>query len=199
MIAKTIFILLIFVSLANSQARWPDNQFDNQITPFQRANSTSCSQTTPFFSDSSVGSLHPGMSLAQLELSCHNLRYGWFGGDEGIFSPVALAKLGSGSLLIEFEDTLSTSRIQRLLIGTPEIRSREGLGVGSQVRDLVTAWGRPSRAEIECLLYVYFESKPGLSFQVDLPIQVDCGKRDSVEQSIFYQSKVHQVIIGAKR
>ena len=199
-VMKMILLLaFVFSTVVNAQQRWTDNQYDNQIGPSDKATTPTCFQTTPSFSPDSVGPFHIGISVEQVETLCHSLRFGWYGGDEGIFEPVALLKFGSGSILLEFDDTLITSRVRRMFIGTPEIRSPEGLGVGSLVKDLAAKWGKPSRAEIECLLYVYFKSKPGISFQVDLPVQRDCGQLENVDEAILSQSKVRQVLIIAKR
>ena len=197
---KTILLLAFLSStLLTAQTRWSDNQYDNQIRPFDKATTPSCSQITPTFSPDSVGPFHTGMSVKQVENLCRSIRYGWYGGDEGIFEPVALVKSGLGSILLEFDDTLVTSKVQRIFIGTPDIRSSEGLGVGSLVKDLAAQWGKPSRTEIECLLYIYFKSKPGISFQIDLPVERDCGQRENVDEAILNQSKVSQVLIVAKR
>ena len=171
-----VFILLLWIaSVSDSQHRWPIDQYSHQITLYESRVVKASTKETPTINRDTVGPIHLNQTLAEFERRCKHVIYGWNGGDEGIFVPVGFIKFGQGTFLVEFSDTLMSSTITRISSRSSCVKTIEGVGPGSPFKDLTKAFGKPHFGSAECVLFVWFDMKPNLSFRLNLNRQVDCG------------------------
>src|SRR2546427_4194431 len=139
------------------------------------------SVTTPPLTTRSLGPVRPGQSLRDLEKACPTLRYGWYW-NEGPPYPVVLLRLGEAAVMVELSEATPTSAVDRITTASP-VRTTDGFGPGSRLSAMMRAWGKPHFAVGECALYVWFATRPGLSFSVEVPETLDCLARGRIEST----------------
>jgi hypothetical protein len=177
-----ILALLTWFALAFAQTRWPVETEDNKIWLDLAVSAPVCRSKTPVLTNKSIGPIFFDQSLQQLEQMCKNLRYGWYW-NEGSPTPAALVRLGKVGLMIEFSGTTSSSTIYRIMSSDSQLRTADGFGPGSRLEAMIRVWGKPRFVVGECALYVWFSTRPGLSFRVDLPVNWDCLDSGRVEHT----------------
>ena len=185
-------------SMVLSQARWPKNPWDAQ-TPAAPAHAPRCRDQTPVLTADSVGPLRPTMSLSEVQRVCPGLLYAWRF-LEGDPEPIVITQLGRLVLVIEFGDTLAATPVYRLTTDSHAARTQDQLGPGLDVALSVRAWGRPQFGQGECALYMWFPSRPGMSFALDLPSSWTCEQSLHLEQTGDWtrlppHTKVSEVLI----
>jgi len=175
--------LVAAVSLrCTGQSRWPADKDSHQASAYVADSIPQCLAAVPVITRDSLGPLHPGQPLADLERHCGQLRYAWEWGNEGIATPAVLLRFGDAAVEVEFPDTLPTAKTYRIRTESPAVRTVEGFGVGSQIQGMTRAWGAPTYGSGECVLYVWFKSRPGLSFRVRVPEAWECEDVQAVER-----------------
>ena len=177
-----ILVSLLAVPSARAQTRWPSDAERNQVPLASAAHAPLCQAKTPTLTNRSIGPVRPGQSLQELEKTCPKLQYAWHW-NEGLPTPVTLVRFGKASLMIEFSGTTTSSMIYRITTADAQVRTADGFGPGSPLSAIIRAWGKPSFALGECVLAVWFASRPGLSFKVELPDNWDCLASGRVEQT----------------
>lgn len=182
--AATVSIALAFALpfLAAGANRWaadPDMNTGVSLSDAQRA--PRCGAKTPALTVRSLGPVRPGQPLRDLEKSCPSLRYGWYW-NEGSPTPVVLVRLGDSAVMIEFSDATDASTIHRITTDSP-VRTVDGFGPGSRLSAMIKAWGKPTFGVGEHGLYVWFSTRPGLSFRVEVPDRWDFLASRRVEQN----------------
>jgi hypothetical protein len=162
--------------------RWPSvPDLDQQVTLADAETAPRCTATTPPLTPRSLGPIRPGQSLRDLEKVCRSVRYGW-NWNEGSPNPVVLLRLGEAAVMVEFSDATATSTAYRITTAFP-VRTTDGFGPGSELTAMMRAWGEPEFGVGECALYVWFATRPGLSFSVDVPESLDCLARGRIEST----------------
>ena len=176
-------LLLAAVSFrCTGQSRWPADKDAHQAATYVPDSIPQCLAATPVLTSDSLGPLRPGQTLAEVERRCGHLRYGWEWGNEGIPTPAVLVRLGEARVEVEFPDTVPSAKNNRIRTESPVVRTTEGFGVGSQIQDMTRAWGAASYGAEECVLYVWFKNRPGLSFRVRVPEAWQCADVHAAER-----------------
>src|SRR5215831_20930551 len=175
-VATAILLATANTPVGAADSRWPSPpDLNQQVTLADGQLAPRCVATTPTLTTRSLGPLRPGQSLRDLEKTCPALRYGWFW-NEGSPNPVVLLRLGEAGVMVEFSDATPTSTVYRITTAFP-VRTGDGFGPGSELSAMVRAWGQGSFGVAECGLYVWFSTRRGLSFSVDVPEGLDCLAR----------------------
>lgn len=65
---------------------------------------------------------------------------------------------------------LTGDTVSRIYVRDRTIRTEEGLGVGSRLEELRSAYGRPCADVGEGVVVVWFPNRPGVSFALDAPV-----------------------------
>jgi hypothetical protein len=168
---------------ATAQARWPADAELHQVTREAAVPAPTCTAQTPTLTPDSLGPLRPGQTLHDVEHACPHLYYAWDWGYEAIPEPVAVVRLGDVQVMLAFHDTTSSSTAYRISTASQLARTTEGLGPGSQLSELIQAWGEPRFGVGECVLYAWFPSQEGLSFRLQLPGPWDCTDLFAMEDT----------------
>jgi len=169
-----MLLSMVLASPVLGQERWPTDQLGHQMPHAFTLEIPSCGELTPLLTLDSIGAVSPGQSLAALEEKCPELYYAWDWGDEGIPEPAIAVRLGEVVVRAVFEDTLPSSAIYRIELSDGAVRTEDGFGPGSLVADMIDAWGEPEFWVAECVLWMWFSNRPGLSWRVGLGRQWDC-------------------------
>ena len=77
--------------------------------------------------------------------------------------------MGDVVVVVEMLDTLATSRAWRIRSRSTALRTADGFGPGTRVREMVTNWQGADFLYGEGSLVVKFENHPGLSFEISWP------------------------------
>ena len=184
-LVATATVIVMLVSGAPTDAadtRWssaPD--INEQVTLSHAETAPRCSDTTPPLTTRSLGPVRLGQFLRDLEKACPTLHYGWYW-NEGSPNPVVLLRLGEAAVMVEFSEAITTSAVYRITTASP-VRTTDGFGPGSQLSAIIRAWGKPHFGVGECALYVWFATRPGLSFSVAVPETIDCLARGRIEST----------------
>lgn len=177
MIAKPAIALLPLLAVTSpllGQQRWSEDQAGHQMAVASASQAPSCREGTPVLTPDSIGPVSPGQSLADLEQTCPELYYAWDWGDEGIPEPAVAVRLGDAVAVAVLKDTISTSLIYRVRVVSEAARTEEGFGPGTRVTEIIDRWGEPEFGVAECVLYMWFPARPGLSWRLRLASEGDC-------------------------
>jgi len=156
------------------QSRWPIDKDAHQVGMYKASAIPACRSGIPILTLDSLGPLHPGQTREALARACPRGIYAWEWGNEGIPTPAILLRFGDAVVEVEFPDTAASSRVYRITTESPAIRTAEGFGVASRLDDITKTWGAPTFGEGECVLYVWYNTRRGLSFRVRVPDAWEC-------------------------
>jgi len=136
-----------------------------------------CGARVPRITADSIGPFRLGVSIAELRRRCPRLLYGWVLISDGYTVPTVAARLGGATVTAFVSDTLPTGTLHRVELAVAGPETAEGFGVGSTLRQLQEAYGAPGASEADCVLRVWFDSRPGLAFRMEYPPaeRRDCG------------------------
>lgn len=151
-------------------------RFATQITGAATA-VPQCSSRVPRITGDSIGPFRLGISIADLRRHCPRLLYGWVLISDGYTVPTVAARLGGATVTAFVSDTLPTGTLHRVELAVAGPGTVEGFGVGSTLQQLQEAYGAPGASEADCVLRVWFDSRPGLAFRMEYPPaeRRDCG------------------------
>jgi hypothetical protein len=137
----------------------------------------SCGAGTPRITADSIGPFRPGIPVAELARRCPGLLYGWVGISDGIPVATVAARVGGAPITGFADDSSAEAVVNRVELSGRGPRTAEGFGVGSTLGDLQRAYGAPQASESDCVLMVWFDTRPGLNFHLEYPPQErrDCG------------------------
>lgn len=127
----------------------------------------SCGRETPVVAQDSVGSLFPGMPLANLFGRCSHPLQLWHR-DNGQYVPALAVKLGDALLLMDASGTMADAVIVRIT-ALSGARTSEGIGPGSSLADVEHAYGAPTWRRDQCGVDAIFSSRPGLVVHTTVP------------------------------
>lgn len=183
---------------------WPSDPAAAQLGMADPAAVPTCSSAAPLLTSDSLGPLRPGQSLLEVQVLCSSVQPVWDWGDEAVPSPALLTRLGPASVSALVEDTLPSSRVIEWTVRDEHVRTGEGIGVGSTLQEVRSAYGSPTLYEGECVIEAVFEKQPGLIWRLDMPEgALDCQDIPQVvEQNavdrIPAESRVQSVrVVGA--
>lgn len=137
----------------------------------------SCGPGTPRITADSIGPFRPGIPVAELARRCPGLLYGWVGISDGIPVATVAARVGGAPITGFASDSTADAVVDRVELSGRGPRTAEGFGVGSTLGELQGAYGAPQASESDCVLMVWFDSRPGLNFHLEYPPREprDCG------------------------
>lgn len=139
----------------------------------------SCGRDVPRITADSIGPFRPGGSVSDLARRCPGLLYGWVMISDGYPVPTVAARVGGATVTAFASDSSPDAIVNRVELSGPPPgpRTAEGLGVGSTLGQLQSAYGPPQASESDCVLMVWFDTRPGLNFHLEYPPRErrDCG------------------------
>lgn len=137
----------------------------------------SCGGGVPRITADSIGPFRPGTTVSDLARRCPGLLYGWVMISDGYPVPTVAARVGGAKVTGFASDSSPDAIVNRVELSGPGPRTAEGLGVGSTLGQLQSAYGVPQASESDCVLMVWFDTRPGLNFHLEYPAQErrDCG------------------------
>ena len=138
----------------------------------------SCGSGVPRITAESIGPFRPGIPIAELARRCPGLLYGWVGISDGIPVATVAARVGGATVTGFASDSSAEAIVNRVeLSGPPGPRTAEGIGVGSTLGQMQGVYGAPQASESDCVLVVWFDTRPGLNFHLEYPPRErrDCG------------------------
>ena len=127
----------------------------------------------PLVNGQGVGSVRLGAPLGEAASDCPRRDTSW--SNEGTTEHGAVIVL-AGHPVVATIATTHDSSISRLVVRDPALRVESGLGVGSTVRQLRSAYGPLCALTGEGRIVAVVPSLPGLSFVTDAPLAAS-GKR----------------------
>jgi hypothetical protein len=154
-----------------------------------------CGSGVPRISGDSVGPFRLDETIAELKRACPRLLYGWVGISDGYPVPMVVARLGGTTVTALASDSLESATLSKVEVMGPGLRTAEGLGVGSTLAQLESAYGQPGASESDCELRVWFAPRPGLAFHMEYPPGTgrECGSLD--EPPLPPELQVRSVIL----
>lgn len=129
----------------------------------------SCGAGVPRITGDSIGPFRLGESIEELRRRCPRLLYGWVLISDGYTVPTVAARLGGATVTAFVSDTLPTGTLHRVELAVEGPGTVEGFGVGATLQELQHAYGSPGASEADCVLRVWFDSRPGLAFRMEYP------------------------------
>jgi hypothetical protein len=137
----------------------------------------SCGSAVPHITGDSIGPFRLGESIEELRRRCPRLLYGWVLISDGYTVPTVAARLGGATVTAFVSDTLPTGTLHRVELAVAGPGTVEGFGVGATLEQLQEAFGAPGASEADCVLRIWFDSRPGLAFLMKYPPaeRRDCG------------------------
>jgi hypothetical protein len=159
---------------------WPVDAATHQLAGLLSrgpASAPSCRRDAPRITPDSIGPLRLDQSLAELQRACPRLLYGWEVDPDGFPVPAVATRLGGVIVTALFTDTLSIATVRQVDLERVGLKTAEGVGVTSTLRDLERVYGTPGASEAGCVLRVWFASLPGLAFRMAFPARErrECG------------------------
>jgi hypothetical protein len=105
------------------------------------------------------------------------LLYGWVGISDGIPVATVAARVAGATVTGFASDSSPGAIVNRVELSGPGPRTAEGFGVGSTLGEMQLVYGAPQASESDCVLKVWFDTRPGLNFRLEYPPQErrDCG------------------------
>lgn len=136
-----------------------------------------CGPGVSLITADSIGPFRPGISVAELARRCPGLLYGWVLISDGFPVPTVAARVGGASVTGFASDSSPEAIVNRIELFGPGPRTAEGIGVGSTLGDLQRVYGAQQASEPDCVLMVWFSTRPGLAFHLEYPPREkrDCG------------------------
>lgn len=153
---------------------WPADTFDVRIdrwsfeVPAQLARIPSCGSATPIVTGDSIGPLRSGLTRAAIERICPTLHYGWYYSDDQRWIPAANVRLGTATVLLEFDGTAPTARVTRVAALDSATRTADGLTAGSPLADARRILGEPTLVPAKCAVFARWPARPGLIARIVL-------------------------------
>lgn len=137
----------------------------------------SCGSGVPRITADSIGPFRPGTTVSELARRCPGLLYGWVMISDGFPVPTVAARVGGARVTGFASDSSSDAIVNRIELVGAGPRTAEGLGVGSTLGQLQSVYGAPQASESDCVLMVWFDTRPGLNFRLEYPPRAprDCG------------------------
>lgn len=137
----------------------------------------SCGGGVPRITADSIGPFRPGTTVSELARRCPGLLYGWVMISDGYPVPTVAARVGGATVTAFASDSSPDAIVNRVELSGPGPRTAEGVGVGSTLGQLQSAYGVPEASESDCVLMVWFDTRPGLNFHLVYPARErrDCG------------------------
>lgn len=137
----------------------------------------SCAVRAPVITGDSVGPFRLNEPLSELTQVCPHLLYGWVLISDGYPVPTVAVRIAGTTITAYASDSLSTATLTRVEVMGPGLRTVEGLGVGSTLAAIQGAYGPPLASESDCVLRVWFDTRPGLAFLMEYPpaLHRECG------------------------
>lgn len=137
----------------------------------------SCGSKLPRITADSIGPFQPGKTILELQGRCPHLLFGWVLISDGYPVPTVAARLGGATITAFTSDSLPTARLGQVVVRSPGPRTAEGFGVGSTLRAMTREYGSAQASESDCVLRVWFDSRPLLAFYMEYPAheQRECG------------------------
>jgi len=165
---------------APAASPWPAHPDSSGLAALPARGSGSvprCRQDAPRLTPDSIGPFRLGATVSELEHTCPRLLYGWQLDPDGFAVPTIAARLGPAIITALLTDTLPTGTVRQVDVEHGAVRTAEGVGVGSTLRELQRAYGAPGASEPGCVLRVWFATLPGLAFRMAFPPreQRECG------------------------
>ena len=116
-------------------------------------------------------------SLSELQRRCPRLLHAWVWDPDGYSESAVAARFGGATVTALLSDTLPTTTLHQVESVSLGPKTVEGFGVGSTLQELRQVYGDPSTSESDCVLRVWFDSRPGLAFRMRFPPSVrrECG------------------------
>lgn len=136
-----------------------------------------CGSGIPRITAESIGPFRPGIAVAELARRCPGLLYGWIGISDGIPVATVAGRVGGAVVTGFASDSSAAAVVNRVEVSGPGPRTAEGFGVGSTLRAMQRVYGAPQASESDCVLMVWFDTRPGLNFHMEYPPQArrECG------------------------
>lgn len=134
-----------------------------------------CGLGVPRITAESIGPFRPGMTLAELVQRCPRLMYGWVMISDGYAVPTVAARVGGATVTAFASDSSAGAVLNRIELVGAGPRTAEGVGVGSTLAELERKYGAAQASESDCLLQVWFDSRPRLAFRMAHPAGRECG------------------------
>ena len=96
---------------------------------------------------------------------------------DGYPVPTVAARLGGATVTAFASDSLESATLHKVEVMGRGPKTEEGFGVGSTLGDLQRVYGAPQASESDCVLRVWFDSRPGLAFHMEYPAgqRRECG------------------------
>jgi hypothetical protein len=147
---------------------WPRDTASKSIAhfsfevPAQREQVPRCRAAAPLVTPDSVGPMHAGQTLAQLQRVCPKLFYGWYYTDDQAWAPAAAARLGDGVTVALLDGTAPESRVSLVVAVDSAIRTREGVGARTTLAAARAALGDPTLVPRKCAVFARWPTHPGL-------------------------------------
>lgn len=137
----------------------------------------SCGSTLPRITPDSIGPFRPGKTILELQQRCPRLLFGWVMISDGYPVPNVAARLGGATITAFTSDSLPTARLGQVVVRSSGPRTAEGFGVGSTLQQMTPVYGAPKASESDCVLRVWFDSRPLLAFFMEYPQRErrECG------------------------
>ena len=137
----------------------------------------SCGKAIPRITGDSIGPFRMDETVLELQGRCPRLLYGGVMISDGYPVPTVAARVGNVTITAFASDSLPTATLTKVEVTTRGPRTEEGFGVGSTLGQIQRIYGAPQASESDCVLRVWFDSRPGLAFVMEYPASErrDCG------------------------